>query len=144
MPWLRSLSPVLLTAPLLAWAAPGLTQTMAQIPSYPPEVSLVSEGERGYVYRETLNNLRLYTYDLDSSDTSACTESCSSAWPPLFAPKSAKPVGQWTVISRTDGTHQWAYSGKPVYTHFHDAPDTATGDGIEGKWHLLPYTKTPS
>jgi predicted lipoprotein with Yx(FWY)xxD motif len=46
------------------------------------------------------------------------------------------------IVARSDGRQQWAYRGQPVYMRFHDAPDQPTGDGIDGKWHLIPYTKT--
>jgi predicted lipoprotein with Yx(FWY)xxD motif len=50
-------------------------------------------------------------------------------------------MGDWTVIRRDNGLLQWAYRGKPVYSMFHDAPNTPRGDGEGGVWHLLPYEK---
>jgi predicted lipoprotein with Yx(FWY)xxD motif len=42
--------------------------------------------------------------------------SCAATWPPLAAPDDAKPIGQWTVVTRSDGKKQWAYNKQPVYT----------------------------
>lgn len=109
-------------------------------PSHPREVALVSEGAQGSVYRKFPSGLRLYTSDRDPPGRSVCTEGCAAAWQPVFAPKRAKAVGEWTVVKRPDGRPQWALKGKPVYTRFHDAPDQATGDGLEGVWRLVPYT----
>lgn len=106
--------------------------------SHPPQVALVDEGKLGSVYRETQNSLRLYTNDSDADGKSMCNGGCAMAWPPLRAPANAAPVGAWTIIARNDGTRQWAYQGKPVYTRFHDAPSRPTGAGIEG-WRLIPY-----
>ena len=50
-------------------------------------------------------------------------------------------MGDWSVIRRDDGTQQWAYHGKPVYSLFHDAPNKPVGDGEGGVWHVLPYEK---
>ncbi len=41
---------------------------------------------------------------------------------------------------RADGTSQWAFDAKPVYTFIRDGEGTATGDGMGGAWHLLPST----
>ncbi len=47
--------------------------------------------------------------------------------------------GDWTTVTRDDGTMQWAYKGKPLYIHLrqgHQAGDT-TGDGfLNGAWHI--------
>ena len=107
---------------------------------YPTEVALSQEKD-GYIYRRFPGNQRLYTYDLDPAGRSACNDSCASARPPILAPANAKAMGDWTVIRRDDGTHQWAYRGKPVYSLFHDAPAKPMGDGEGGVWHILPYEK---
>lgn len=41
---------------------------------------------------------------------------------------------------RADGTSQWAFDAKPVYTFIRDGEGTATGDGMGGAWHLLSST----
>jgi predicted lipoprotein with Yx(FWY)xxD motif len=107
---------------------------------YPTEVALSQEKD-GYIYRRFPGNQRLYTYDLDPADRSACNDSCASARPPILAPANAKAMGDWSVIRRDDGTQQWAYHGKPVYSLFHDAPNKPVGDGEGGVWHILPYEK---
>lgn len=45
---------------------------------------------------------------------------CTSQWPPAQASKSAQAVGDWTIITRTDGTRQWAYKNHPVHTSYKD------------------------
>ena len=47
-----------------------------------------------------------------------------------------------TLVTRKDGRRQWAYRDKAVYVRIHDAPDKPTGDGVDGKWHLVPFFKT--
>jgi len=81
--------------------------------------------------------MTLYTFDKDTeAGKSACKGPCLAAWPALAAPSNAKPMGDWTVITRDDGTKQWAYKGKPLYTFVHDTkPGDITGDGKGSVWH---------
>lgn len=81
--------------------------------------------------------MTLYTYDKDAKDKSNCNGQCAANWPPLMATSNAKPMGNWTVITRDDGSKQWAYNGKPLYTWKKDTkPGDATGDGVGGVWHM--------
>jgi predicted lipoprotein with Yx(FWY)xxD motif len=81
--------------------------------------------------------MTLYTYDNDSGGKSACGGPCAANWPPLKASADAKAKGAWTVISRDDGSKQWAYKGKPVYTWTKDTkPGDVKGDGLNNVWHI--------
>ncbi len=79
----------------------------------------------------------LYTYDKDAEGKSNCNDKCAQNWPPLAAKADASEEGDWTIIKRDDGTSQWAYKGKPLYTWIKDEkPGAAAGDGVGGVWHL--------
>jgi len=88
--------------------------------------------------------MTLYTFDMDKEPgKSVCTavQQCSTYWPPLAAAADAKAMGTWTVIARDDGSKQWAYKGKPLYTFANDkkAGDTTGNDmGPNGThiWHV--------
>jgi predicted lipoprotein with Yx(FWY)xxD motif len=81
--------------------------------------------------------MTLYTYDEDDTNTSNCTGMCAVAWPPVFAPDGATASGHLTVITRPNGTKQWAQDGKPLYTYYRDRKaGDITGDNVEGTWHL--------
>jgi predicted lipoprotein with Yx(FWY)xxD motif len=83
--------------------------------------------------------MTLYTFDSDPAGAgkSECNGACAQNWPPLAAAASDKSEGDWSVITRADGTHQWAYKGKPVYTWSKDQkPGERTGDGFRGVWHV--------
>ena len=81
----------------------------------------------------------LYTFANDrTAGKSACNNACATAWPPLASAAGAADDGDWTVITRDDGSKQWAYKGKPLYAFAKDskAGDT-TGDGfLQGAWHI--------
>jgi predicted lipoprotein with Yx(FWY)xxD motif len=84
------------------------------------------------------NGMTLYTYDEDDTNTSNCTGLCAIAWPPLFAADGAAPTGHLTVITRPNGSKQWAQDGKPLYTYYQDKKSgDITGDHVEGTWHLV-------
>ena len=80
--------------------------------------------------------MTLYTFDRDAGGKSACNGPCAANWPPLAAGADAKASGDWTVVTRDDGSKQWAYKGKPLYTWSKDSkPGDMTGDGMNSVWH---------
>ena len=60
--------------------------------------------------------MTLYVFDKDSGGKSACNGPCAGNWPPLMAAAGAMPTGDYSVITRDDGSKQWAYKGHPLYT----------------------------
>lgn len=81
--------------------------------------------------------MTLYTFDKDAGGKSACSGGCAGVWPPLAAGADAKASGDWTVITRDDGSKQWAYKGKPLYTYAKDSKaGDKTGDGFNSVWHV--------
>jgi predicted lipoprotein with Yx(FWY)xxD motif len=78
----------------------------------------------------------LYTFARDATPgKSACNGQCATAWPPLTAPADAKADGDWSVVTRDDGTKQWAYKGKPLYTYAKDMAGSAA-TGVSDNWPL--------
>lgn len=81
--------------------------------------------------------MSLYTFDPDTATSSACNGGCARSWPPLEANDDAHDAGDFTVITRDDGSKQWAYKGRPLYLWVNDRkPGDITGDGVGGNWHL--------
>jgi predicted lipoprotein with Yx(FWY)xxD motif len=88
----------------------------------------------------TLTNgagMTLYTFDKDAAGKSACNGACAANWPPLMAGAGATGNGEWSVVTRDDGSKQWAYKGKPLYTWVKDQkPGDKSGDGFANNaWH---------
>ena len=87
----------------------------------------------------TAPGMTLYTFDKDvaGSGKSACVDQCAKNWPPLIAGDMTMPMGDWSVVTRNDGTRQWAYKGKPLYTWIKDTkPGDRTGDGFNNAWRI--------
>ena len=121
----RSVRSVVLALGVLAGAA-HVGAALAQVPAK------VSEG--------VLTNgtgMTLYFFDRDTPGKSACNGPCANSWPPFAAGADAKPSADWTVITREDGSKQWAYKGKPLYTWAKDQkPGEKTGDNFNNVWHV--------
>jgi predicted lipoprotein with Yx(FWY)xxD motif len=85
-----------------------------------------------------VKGMTLYTWDNDKeANKSSCNGMCLMNWPALTAAATDKDMGDWKVITRDDGSKQWAYKGKPLYYFRMDAKagDT-TGDGRGMVWHI--------
>jgi predicted lipoprotein with Yx(FWY)xxD motif len=83
------------------------------------------------------NGMTLYTFDKDpaGSGKSVCNGPCATNWPPLMASATDQASGDFTVITRDDGSKQWAVKGKPVYYWIKDnKPGDKTGDGVNKVW----------
>jgi predicted lipoprotein with Yx(FWY)xxD motif len=82
--------------------------------------------------------MTVYTFDKDAGGKSMCNGDCAQNWPPMMAPAGAKAEGKFTPIKRDDGSMQWAYDGKPLYTFVKDkAPGDMTGDKMKDVWHVV-------
>jgi predicted lipoprotein with Yx(FWY)xxD motif len=83
------------------------------------------------------SGLTLYYSDKDQPGRSLCTAECLKTWRPFTASADAQDMGQWKTISRDDGSKQWAYNNKPLYTNAGDQKfGDSKGNGAEGEtWH---------
>ena len=119
--------PTALLAGLLV-AAGALAQTAA-----PAKVADTSKGKA----LVDAKGMTLYTFDRDAAGKSNCNGQCAQNWPPLMAAAGAAASGDWSVVTREDGSKQWAYKGKPLYLWAKDTkPGEVTGDGVNNVWHV--------
>jgi predicted lipoprotein with Yx(FWY)xxD motif len=87
--------------------------------------------------------------DKPGSGTSACTGTCAREWPPVIAPVRIPagmtlpgPLGS---IALPGGKRQVTINGYPIYRYAGDkAPGQASGNGIEGEWHVIKLTTSSS
>ena len=105
-----------------------------------PTVSAATVSGVGTVLVDA-SGMTLYVYQRDSGGTSSCTGSCATAWPPLLLTAgqstatagSGIDAGELGTITRSDGSTQVTYGGKPLYTYQGDASaGQATGQGVGG------------
>ncbi|MFG1344982.1 hypothetical protein V5F59_08820 [Xanthobacter autotrophicus DSM 431] len=107
------------------------------VPAFAADPAKVADTAKG----KTLVNaagMTLYVFAKDKDGASTCNGPCAINWPPLKAEAGAKAAAPWSVITRADGSSQWAYKGKPLYTWSKDkAPGDVSGDGfLDGAWSV--------
>jgi predicted lipoprotein with Yx(FWY)xxD motif len=90
----------------------------------------------------------IYWFVIDTATKSNCNGSCATYWPPVIGTPAAAagqtlPQGFGT-ITRSDGSKQATYNGRPLYTYAGDsAPGQVNGNGKNlsgGLW----WAMTPS
>jgi predicted lipoprotein with Yx(FWY)xxD motif len=92
----------------------------------------------GWLFADA-KGMTLYSFDRDEGTPgqSSCKAECATTWPPLVAPATAKPLGDWSLVARDDQSLQWAFRGRPLYFYSLDAfPGATFGDGVETLWHV--------
>lgn len=86
------------------------------------------------------SGMTLYTFDKDPAGAgkSVCNGPCATNWPPFRAGADDKAGGDWSIVTRDDGSKQWAHKGKPLYLWSKDQkPGDKTGDGFVNAWHVV-------
>ena len=111
------------------------TMAFAQMPPMAP--TKIGDSAKGKVLTND-NGMTLYVFDKDSGDKSACNGPCAGNWPPLKVAAGAMAMGDYGMITRDDGSKQWTYKGRPLYTWKKDKkPGDITGDGfLNGAWRI--------
>jgi predicted lipoprotein with Yx(FWY)xxD motif len=85
-----------------------------------------------------LRGMTLYYYERDTSgNKSTCNGKCTDSWTPLAASKDSQAIGDFTVITRNDGSRMWAYRYRPLYTSAADKePGDANGNATTLLWRV--------
>lgn len=108
------------------------TSTQTQIKSQPSNTVIETESSaRVGQYLADTNGNALYTYGGDTQGKSNCEGSCLYSWPVYSAAHAPGNLpANVSVITRSDGSKQYAYKGLPLYTFTGDSRGQVTGDGI--------------
>jgi predicted lipoprotein with Yx(FWY)xxD motif len=107
-------------------AAPGTGN--AAPASSTPAITETILGSPGFA---TPNGFTLYVFSADGMNMSNCTGNCAAIWPPFMAASGAQANGGFSVITRSDGSRQWAFNGHPLYTFSGDTqPGQANGQNV--------------
>jgi predicted lipoprotein with Yx(FWY)xxD motif len=105
-----------------------------QAPLFPVKVM---QSRKGQIFADA-NGMTLYTFDRDTSgQTSTCDGKCTERWIPLAASADAEAKGDFTLITRSDGSKMWAYRYRPLYTSQYDkTPGDINGFDSANLWHV--------
>lgn len=113
-----------------AWVAGGADA--------PPPLKATKAGDLGEVLTGP-NGMTLYTFANDKqAGKSACNGQCAANWPPLHPTAAAPaPTAPLSVITRDDGSKQYAYKDKPLYYWKNDKkPGDTTGHKFRDVWFV--------
>lgn len=98
--------------------------------------------------------ITVYTYSKDTKDHSTCSGTCALDWPPVLttaAPQATDGLAKSSIgtITRSDGTKQLTFNGKPLYFYSEEVPQLnpstgnplnpatiGTGNGLAGPPHF--------
>jgi len=95
-------------APPTTPAGITLVEVVRELPISQPEILWIRLGDR--------DGRTVLIHDEDPAQMSSCAAECAAEFPPLVAPRGAKAFGDWSIVRRADGSHQWAYQSHPLYT----------------------------
>ena len=123
-----------------ATPAPSVPAPVADMNDYHDNIYLVGSDAAKGSYITDFQKATLYTFDKDQPGISNCADACAKAWPPYTSGATAQKTfpRDISVITRADGSAQFAYKGQPLYYYSGDKnPGDVNGDGVEGTWHIV-------
>ena len=106
------------------------------------EARLVSSAQA--VVLTDFEGFTLYASDrVAENDAQTCSDhGCEMDWLPVPAPALALDVGQFSVVTRKDGSRQWAWRGRPLYRNRGDLlPGDAHGRAVEARRTMAVLTE---
>lgn len=114
----------------------GLATAPAFAEDYASGAIKTMDSAKGEILTDA-KGMALYTFDKDAQGVSNCYGDCAVKWPPVTAAADAKADGDFSLVTRKDGSQQWAFKGMPLYLWQGDKkPGDVSGDGVGGVWHL--------
>ncbi len=125
-------------------ARPAVRHPVGPPPDVPPGFDVISTVNGRLLVTATVN-ASVYTFNGDTATKSICVGECLRSWTPMLAPEFAQAGGEWSLVERSPGIRQWAFRGKPLYTHVADMPYRSyRGRSVDGSdvpgWSLV-YTQ---
>jgi predicted lipoprotein with Yx(FWY)xxD motif len=107
---IAAFSPVIAASNVPATTPQGITliEVSRELSSSQPQILWLRLGDA--------DGRTLFVSDNDGNGISSCAAECAKEFPPLLAPRDAKPFGDWSLLHRVGGGRQWMYQSHPLYT----------------------------
>lgn len=121
--------------------APATRDPVRPKPDVPPGLS-VTTTLRGRIL-QTTRGFSVYAFDGDSGKRSGCDAACEQAFVPVQAPATARAHGEWSLFTRESGERQWAFRGRPLYTHAGDTRVRSVEGGDVPGWKNVYTQEAP-
>jgi predicted lipoprotein with Yx(FWY)xxD motif len=153
---LLAIVPVVLALAACGSSGSGSTSTASKAASQAsatsassPVLMVASKAKVGSVLVDAQGRT-LYRYTPDKTSMSTCTGACAKFWPPATIQGSgnlsvAGLKGTVSTTTRSDGSKQLVFDGKPLYRFAEDTSKAdASGQGVQNIWFVLPAKSTKS
>ncbi len=102
----------------------------------PDSIGIREVGDANGLAFVDQNGMTVYAYEGRGGAKAVQRLADQSQWKPLLAPDLAHPIGQFSIITRSDGVRQWTFKGKPLFTFAGDlVPGDANGVGLSKNWN---------
>jgi predicted lipoprotein with Yx(FWY)xxD motif len=128
-------------APMATTTPPAMDMATSTTPMMAGMTTVINLGTSSSLgqYLTASNGMTLYTYNNDTANTSNCSGSCATNWPPYTVQAGLNLAavsgvsGKMGTISRADGSIQVTYNGMPLYFWANDVKSgDTTGQGVSG------------
>ena len=116
-----------------------LTAAVAAAQEPPRPLKQTKAGDLGTILTGP-TGMTLYTFITDKDDgKSTCNGACARKWPPFAPAKDAPaPAAPLSLVTREDGSKQYAWKGKPLYYYSEDTkPGETTGQNAGKAWFVV-------
>jgi predicted lipoprotein with Yx(FWY)xxD motif len=135
----NSLIAVAITLVLLSTAC-SKSKSNAPAPVAVTGVVLTTDAKFGDILTDNAGR-SLYFFSNDAAGTSTCVGGCAVTWPVFYQANpsigTGLAAGDFTTITRTDGTKQTAYKGWPLYYYMSDSKKgDVNGDAVANIWFV--------
>lgn len=117
---------------------PALREPVGPASDLPPGFTVAS-SYRGRVLR-TERGFSVYAPERAAF---VCDAACLQLWQPVPAPASARPRGDWKLVTRDTGELQWSFRGKPLYRYLQDPRPRAQDGTDQPGWDLVYVHEAP-
>jgi len=138
------------SAPATAAAAATASTAATATPAAAGGVTILTKHSKfGTILAAGPKKLTVYEFEADKGGQSACSGACAKYWPPVRTAAEAQASGQAMAadlgtITRSDGTKQVTYKGRPLYFYAEDKDDgDAYGQGEKAfgaSWYVMNPT----
>lgn len=126
-----------------SYSAPAVTNTTTApvtTSSAPSDNIYLTKSSPKGNYMTDFQGQTLYTFDKDTNGVSNCSVECPKIWPPYTSGATSQGTfpTNITVVTRSDGSKQFAWKGMPLYYYSGDSKaGDMNGDGFGGIWHIV-------
>ncbi len=69
---------------------------------------------------EAIGGYTISYNEVKAQGSVGCEGDCVETWTPVLAAANAQASGFWELVTRANGSKQWAYKGSPVYSYIGD------------------------